>query len=545
MRIVPRYYQSDAVQAIDDYFIGGRGSNPLVVAPTATGKSVIIAMYIEKQLKAWPSCRFMMVTHNKELIEQNYEKLISIYPEVNAGIYSAGIGQRDTTSSAIFAGIQSVYNKSSQIGKIDVLMVDEAHMIPKTGNGMYQQFINALLELNPLLKVVGLTATPYRLIGGLLYQGKGRLFDGVCYEIPVRDMIDQGFMTPLVTPMEAMEAKFNLSDVPISGGDYVLHKLEAAVDKPDLIDATVKETIKHGVVRKSWLVFTTGIEHGTHVKDSMYVHGITCRLLTGKTPKEERAQILSDFKLGVFQCLVNVNVLTTGFDAPNIDMIVGLRPTKSTSLYIQMLGRGVRLFPSKVNCLYLDFAQNIIEHGPFDSPEVGGVLIENKGEGQAPTKSCESCGQDVHAAVKICPFCGFAFPPPEENKHSDFVSTLDVISSDQENERTYPVSSMEFHINRKAGSKDSCRVDYMKPNGVKSTSEYLCFEHDGFARRRAIIWWENVMPNHELPVTSMNAVIVLHMYGRTNIKSVTVSTKTKYKNVVRRKLNLPQEVTTQ
>lgn len=540
--IKPRDYQQDAVDAIDKYFIAQRGSNPLVVAPTASGKSIMIGMYLERQLKAWPQCRFMMLTHQQELIEQNYEKLVSLWPEVDAGIYSAGVGRKDKGNAILFAGIQSCYDKAEELGAFDVILVDEAHLIPKKGNGMYRRFIQDMTMKNPLLKIVGFTATPYRLDGGLLYTGKDRLFDGICFDIPVKMMLERGYITPLITPDQPLATQISLTDVPIRGGDYVQYKLEEQVNEPELIRNAVREIVYHGQSRKSWIVFAAGIDHAKNICDEIRSHGITCEYITGKTGKTERKQMLNLFKAGAIQCLVNVGVLTTGFDAPNIDLVAMLRPTNSTSLYIQMLGRGVRLADGKDNCLVLDFAGNILEHGPFDSPDIGKDKIKGEGTGEAPTRNCDNCGEAVHAALRECPFCGYLFPPPEKPKHRDFVSTMDVISNDKEGERTYPVSYLEFHLHRKPGSHDSCRVDYYNANDKKIASDFLCFEHPqgGFAHRNALTWWSNVMPDHALPLTSMNAAITLKQHARTRISAITVSIKGKYKQVIRRKLTLPK-----
>jgi DNA repair protein RadD len=532
-----RSYQKEAIDSIDDYFIAQRGSNPVIIAPTASGKSLILSGYITKQLKLYPDCRFMMITHRRELIEQNYEKLVLIEPNIDAGIYSASVGRKETSNSVVFAGIQSVYNKAQEIGKVDVIMIDEAHMIPKSGNGMYRQFLDEMLTINPLLKVIGLTATPYRLSGGILYEGKDRLFDGVSYEISVKYMLDNGYITPLVTPEAPLKGIVDTSNVPMNISDYVQYKLSEAVNKSDLVRKAVLEIIKYGEDRNSWIVFAVDIAHCINILSVLREYGINACMVTGNTHNKKREAILEDFKQGKIQCIINVDVLTTGFDAPNIDLIAMLRPTASTSLYIQMLGRGVRLHEKKKDCLVLDFADNIAAHGAFDSPIVD-CKSESLGGGQAPIKTCE-CGKEVFAGLKQCPFCGAFFPPPEKVKHSDFVSTLSLLTYDEEGERTYDVAYMTFNLHRKVGSKDSCKVSYHRESGKVITKEFLCFEHSGFAKNRACVWWSNVMPDHELPITSMNAVVTLHQHASYRINRICVETKTKYKNLIRRQLAKP------
>ena len=539
--ITLRPYQNDAVESIDKYFIGQRGSNPLIIAPTASGKSLIIGSYLSKQLSLYPHCRFMMLTHQQELIEQNHEKFC-LMSDVPASIYSASIGRKESEGSVLFAGIQSVHKKAQEIGKIDVIMIDEAHMMPKKGNGMYRTFIQAMLVINPLLKVIGLTATPYRLNNGYLYEGKDRLFDGVAYEISVKFMLENNYITPLITPDEPLTNCIDTSNVPTNAsGEYVEYKLSQAINAKSDNKAIVDQIVAHGKTRKSWLIFCQNIEHAEAIQEEIHFRGVSCELVTGKTNKTERKETLDNLKSGAIQCVVNVNVLTTGFDAPCIDMIVMLRPTKSTNLYIQVLGRGVRLDDDKEDCLVLDFVGNIAEHGAFDDPDVDTKQPSDTVEGgQAPTKQCEECGNDVHAAMRICPFCGFAFPEPEKPVHNGFVSTLDIISSDQPNQKTFNIARVDYHLHRKAGSPDSCRVNYHKHNDAVAAYEFLHFEHDGYAKRRACLWWASVMPEYPLPLTSMNAVCTLAIHARQRINAVTVTTNSKYKEVLKRRLQLPQ-----
>ena len=528
-----RDYQESAVESINKYFIAKRGSNPIVVAPTAAGKSIMIGEYCKRNLTQYAGCRFLMLTHQKELIEQNYDKLVNLWPEVDAGIYSASVGRKEASNQIVFAGIQSVYQKTAELGRFDVILVDECHLIPKNGSGMYKTFINAMKEINPLVKVVGFTATPYRLTGGYLYEGKDRLFDGVAYDIPVKVLLDAGYIAPLVTPAAELP-QIDTSGVDIARGDYVQHKLSKAACEGDIVERAVYQMFKHGKNRSHWLAFAVSIEHAEQIAKAVRLRGITCEVITGKTKKKDRERLLADFSTGAIHCLVNVGVLTTGFDEPQIKLIALFRPTKSTSLYIQMLGRGVRIHPSKTDCMVLDFAGNILEHGAFDDPDIGKQAQSTAGEGEAPTRECEQCGEPVHAAVKVCPFCGFNFPEPEKEPHSDIASTLPLYTT-VKGEMVYQIDQLEFNLHRKSGQPDSCRVDYLTNGRIRAT-EWLCFEHQGFALQKACKWWQAVMPEHELPFSSLNAVITLNLHARNRIEAIKVKRNGKYKNIVRRKI---------
>ena len=146
-----RAYQRAALDALPPYWANG-GDNPLIVCPTGAGKSVILATFVREALEAWPKTRIVSVTHVKELIAQNHAALLRWWPEAPTGIYSAGLNQRNTSARVLFCGIQSVHKRTRQIGFADLLIVDEAHLIPKTANTMYGRFIAGLREINPGMK---------------------------------------------------------------------------------------------------------------------------------------------------------------------------------------------------------------------------------------------------------------------------------------------------------------------------------------------------------------------------------------------------------
>lgn len=528
-----RDYQEDAVESINKYFIAKRGSNPIVVAPTAAGKSIMIAEYCKRNLTAYPNCRFLMLTHQKELIEQNFAKLKALWPECDAGIFSASVGRKEADNQIVFAGIQSVYKNPELLGHFDVILVDECHMIPKSGTGMYRSFLDGMREINPLLKMVGFTATPYRLSGGYLYEGKNRLFDGVAYDIPVKTLLEAGYIAPLVTPQNPLP-QADLTGVKKVGGEYVGKHLSTAVNQDDLVKNAVHQMWLQGQDRSHWLAFAVDIEHAETICKHVRLKGVTCEVITGKTKKKERERLLADFSNGAIHCLVNVGVLTTGFDEPRISLIALFRPTMSTSLYIQMLGRGVRIHPDKKDCMVLDFANNILTHGAFDDPEIGKQAQSTDGAGEAPTRKCEQCNEDVHAAVKACPFCGFVFPEPEKQPHSDIASTLSLYTTEK-GEMVYDIDDVQFHLHRTAGKPDSCRVEYLQNERIRA-KEWLCFEHQGWSLRKACNWWQAVMPDHELPFSSLNAVVMLTMNARSRIVQIKIKRNGKYKDLVARKL---------
>ena len=491
-----RPYQEAAITAIYGYFEKKSG-HPLVVIPTAGGKSLVLAAFTAGVLKTWPDQRILIVTHVRELIAQNYAEMIGIWSDAPAGIYSAGLGKREADARILFAGIQSIHRRAREIGHTDLVLIDEAHLIPGESNTIYRRFLDELQAINPRLKVIGLTATPFRLDCGMLHEGDNALFTDIAFEVSVRDLIDQGYLSPLIS--KRPKTRLDVSNVGTRAGDFIARDLAAAVDQDDITRAAVSEIIQHGHDRKSWLAFCSGVDHARHVAEEMNRQGITCGTIFGDTPKDERDAIIAAFKCGELRALASMGVLTTGFNAPAVDLIALLRPTKSAGLYVQMMGRGMRLAPNKDNCLVLDFAGNVERHGPVDL-----VRPKRPGEpsdGVAPTKVCPNCESIVALSAAACPDCGHVFPP-RVVKIAPTAATLPVLSSAEP--MWVPVQSLHYRQHIKPGGKPSLKVTYVC--GMVPHSEWICFEHTGFARRKAEMWWEERAPHRAVPHTVAEAL---------------------------------------
>jgi len=480
-----RPYQQAAIGAIYAYFEDHKG-NPLIVIPTAGGKSLVLAAFSEGVLKVWPDQRILIVTHVRELIAQNHAEMIGLWPEAPAGIYSAGLGRREADARILFAGIQSVHRKAAEIGHCDLVLIDEAHLIPVASATMYRRFLGELTAINPKLKVIGFTATPYRLDSGMLHEGEAALFTDIAFEVSVRDLIDQGYLCRLVSKQP--KTKLNIAGVGTRGGEFIASELQAAVDKEAITRAAVSEIITYGEDRRSWLAFCSGVDHARHVAEEFRSRGISCETIFGDTPKDERDRIIAAFKRQEIRALASMGVLTTGFNAPAVDLIAMLRPTKSAGLYVQMAGRGTRLAPGKENCLVLDFAGNVSRHGPID-------LVRPKrpgegGDGVAPTKVCPECDSIIALAASECPDCGYVFPV-REVKIAPTASTLAILSDLRD--QWVEVTSVAYRRHEKEGSPPSLRVEYHC--GLAIHREWVCFEHQGYARLKAEGWWQRRAPS--------------------------------------------------
>jgi len=396
---------------------------------------------------------------------------------------------------------------------------------------MYRQFLADAKVINPHLRVIGLTATPFRLKSGMIC-GPENILNRVCFEVGVRELIRDGYLCPLVTKAGINKADFDRLHV--RAGEFVADEVEDLMDQDSLVEAACGETVVYSKDRSAVLIFASGIKHARHIQRVLQdKHGVECGLVCGETPADERRRLLARFRgepvdadlFGQTQArlkyLVNVNVLTTGFDAPNIDCVAILRPTMSPGLWYQMVGRGFRLHPGKQNCLVLDFGGNALRHGPVDQlkmPDAPG-----HGSGEAPAKECPECQAVISAGYARCPECGYEFPPPERKKHDAKASTESVLSG-QVSESVYKVRDVLYSVHVKQGADENAprtmRVDY-KIGFYQFKSEWVCFEHSGYARWKAEMWWR-ARSFDPVPATAEEAVALANCGALAQTKSITV-----------------------
>jgi DNA repair protein RadD len=433
--------------------------------------------------------RVLLLVHVRELVQQDVNAILSVWPDAPIGIFSAGLKRRDSHQPITFASIQSVYRRAADLGRRDLVLIDEAHLVPRSGNGMYRTLLEGLRKHTPDLRVAGLTATTYRTDTGRLDEGEDRLFDKTVYSYGIGNGIADKWLSPLVS--KASRTEVDVRNVARRGGEFVASELETAADK--IIAQAVEEIVGMGRERRSWLCFCAGVKNAFKTRDAIRAHGISCETVTGKTPLPERDRILGQFKAGEVRCLTNVQVLTTGFDAPQVDMLAMLRPTLSTSLYVQMVGRATRLAPEKKNALILDFSGNVRRHGPVDDVS---VLPKRSGgkEGKVDVdsinaKECPECQFLVPCGVMTCHVCGYEWPRKEQKpKHEARAeSSLGILSTERTPPVMVPVVNWRFARHQKAGSHDSVRVTYIA--GLAQFNEWLAFEHGGYARSKAERWW--------------------------------------------------------
>ena len=247
-----------------------------------------------------------------------------------------------------------------------------------------------------------------------------------------------------------------------------------------------------------------------------------------KTLPAERNDIVNRYRNGDIKCLVNVAVYTTGFNVPSVDLMAFMRPTRSPVLYIQTAGRGMRLSPSKTDCLLLDFGQVVEVLGPIDQVH---IKEKKKGKGEAPIKICPECGAECHAAISFCPECNFEFPPHELDIEKT-ASNAAVLSTQLQAEN-HPVSSVFYYRHTKEGRPDSLRIEYMC-GLTKSFRQWMLFEASGRFREEACTWWRAHASNPQPPRDVTEALSRVNELKKP--KSIDVRRNGKYFVVVREEL---------
>ena len=386
-----RPYQKDAVKSVIQHF--RKTDDPaLLVLPTGAGKSLVIS-----ELGRIARGRVLVLAHVKELVEQNHAKYESY--DLKASIFSAGLGRKETTEQVVFGSVQSVVRNLDSFNdeNFTLLVIDECHRVSLEKESSYHKVINHLRSHNPSLKILGLTATPYRLGMGWLYQyhcnnkirtEEKRFFKSCLFELPLSYMIDNGYLTPPAM-VDAPVVFYDFSQLDTdSFGRYAekdlnhLLKQEARATKQ-----IITHVMKEAEQRKGVMIFASTVDHAREIMG--YLPEDEAAMVIGDTPGKERDQLIESFKQQKIKYLVNVSVLTTGFDAPHVDLIAILRPTESVSLYQQIVGRGLRLAEKKKDCLVIDFAGNRYN---LHSPEIGEPKPDSKAV--PVTVPCPACGHD-------------------------------------------------------------------------------------------------------------------------------------------------------
>jgi DNA repair protein RadD len=495
-----RPYQSEALAALDAHWNGGGGA-ALIDMATATGKSVVLAELMRRALARNARHRVLVAVHVRELVEQDVEALLSIWPGAPYGICSDGLDRRDHDHPIIFGTVQTLWRDAVLLGRRDLLIVDEVQLVPREGDGMYLSLIDTLRATAPDLRMVGASATCFRLDSGYLDRGHGALFERTVFSYSIRDGIRDGWLAPLSS--KATRARINVSGVGRRGGEFIPGELERAANVADIVEAAVAELIEQGKDRRSWLAFCCGVNHARAVAENVRRQGITCATVVAETPSDDRRAIFAAFRAGEIRCLTGVNVFSVGFNIPEVDLIALLRPTCSPGLLIQQVGRGTRKAPGKTDCRILDFSGNVRRHGPIDAIAVNGRTAASPGD--VLTKVCPHCQEENALAATMCRCCGHVFHAGERKaKHGAIADQVPILSGEKV---WLPVRHSEFRVHRKQADPHAAptlRADYL--SGFTPYSEYMSFEGSSGARYYAAAWWTAMGGKHPIPQSAADAI---------------------------------------
>lgn len=477
MTIEDRWYQEESSQALVDCIKDDNSVHPLVVAPTASGKTMIICKFIDKLITKKPDLNILILSHVQSILEQDHAA-IKRYFDYDAGLYSSGLDSR-TIKKITVAGIQSVWRKAKEFSHFDIVIIDEAHLIPVDGEGMYRSFLEAIK-----VTYVGVTATHFRLKSGYIHKGEGAIFNKIAYDLSSVEnfnrLTDEGYLSKLITKNTAL--KMDVTGIHKRGGDFKEDELSIRFDKDDITEAAVKEIIQYGKNYSKWLLFAIDIQHAEHIAEYLNKNGIKTIAIHSKMDADAG---IKDYKNDVYRCAVNVNILTTGFDEPRIDLIGILRPTDSPVMHVQMIGRGLRPHEDKEHCFIMDFAGNTKRLGPVNDVVIKTGGGKEKGEGEPITKSCPECDCEHHPTTKICDGCGYEFVFKTKLEHT--ASSASVVKEKAPLQKEWiEVNSVSYSLHQKQGAPDSLRVSYQC--GMTSFSEWICIQHSGFPKRKADHW---------------------------------------------------------
>lgn len=547
-----RWFQEEAISAPLEYYSQGNTGNCIIAMPTGTGKSFTMAETQRRFMAMFSGQRFINLTHVQELVDGNAETMRDIWPTAPVGIFSAGLKRKDTAHDIIYGSIQSVANCVEMFGWRDLCFIDEAHLVSPNDDTRYQFTIEKLRTINPSMKVIGYSATPYRLGQGMITDSG--LFNDVIYDCTSLEafnrLVEEGYLAPVIA--RPTDVRLDMEGIGISNGDFIQSQVEKAVDDQHILEPALRETVAWFLheKRRSGLVFVNSVKHVDEAAMILNKLGLPTVAVHSKMKPKERTANIEKWLRNEVAFAVNQNVLTVGINNPFLDLIADLQATVSTGKHVQKWGRGTRPFDwyklspkqrdkyanlighVKSNCRGLDFVGNVPRLGPINDP----VIPKRKGDkgGVAPIKICETeklvppakgCGAYNHASARFCDECGEAFvikPKVYGSAGTDEIIRSSVPESDAPQYETFAVDSAFYSAQKVKGDKTMLKATYVC--GLRSFSELKGFEHGGFAGKLARDWWRQ-RSGTEPPTTIAEALELNSLIARPSTITVWVNKK--------------------
>ncbi len=482
MQLQLRPYQAQSVYLLNRAI--NAGAHPLCVLPTGAGKSLVLAELLKQRDE-----RVLVLSHVAELLEQDAAALRNLAPELTQSFYSAKLKEKKLGTQVVFGSVQSVYRNLDDFHyPRRLVLIDEAHLCPRKSEAMYAQ----VFEHFSAATRVGFTATPMRLDSGSLVEGEGAWFDTVAHQVEAAELIEQGYLLPLTGIITEQQA--DLDGVAKRGGEFVAEEAQEAVMRTLSLSDAVAQACQLARKRKSWLVFAAGIKHANEIINELRAQRINAEMILGETESEQRSERIERFRNGEIRALVNVGVLTTGFDAPALDCIISMRPTMSQVLWQQILGRGMRLAVGKENCLLLDFVGNLERLGG------AGVVIETRDmrlpEAQEAAKLKRTNAK--RTARKAPTFFDASHRDP-------------MLSGETFEARVHKISYFVVPSRKQPGKRLMVAAYHLEDQFGRALSarQFVCVEYAGGARFHAVRWYAGRgVPAERVPFDAPAALVL-------------------------------------
>jgi len=539
-----RYYQRNAIDALHSWFDTKPEDPALIALPTAAGKTIIFSHFIKEVFHKNPKARFLIMAHRKELVAQAESKLKSVWPDAPVGVLAAGMKRFQHNAQILVASRDTLASpkRLEKVGKFDYMIIDEAHNVPPSSLTRYKKIIDTLSERQSM-KVMGCTATPYRMGQGYIYGNrKDHFFKGLAYSVSIPELIQAGYLCRLSAFAVNDNAIIDAGKVSLKfkGGDFREKELEDIA----MVDETIIEVISDWIDnaytkgRTASVFFCVSVLHAQKMTQYLKQHGINAAVVTGETPNQDRDKILADFESGKLHALCNVGVLTEGWDAPRTDCIALLRPTQSVGLYVQMCGRGMRLHDNKENCLLLDYGENVARHGCLDEVEPGESL-----PGRYKPKICASCNAINSPSAKECIECGQVFESTQSKvlwtkKEREVArrtkADRQAVLSDERKAsapKNKPITDIYASVVKSKNGSEYCQVVFTVKDEFFPKKMPLMFGHPT-AHNMAVRKWKKITTKWGSPSQPWMAAELINSGAFDTISEIIVQKQGKYENVV-------------
>lgn len=474
-----RDYQVQAVEKTIEAFRRGFARVMLELGPGA-GKSVIAAELANRAMTKSPEARVLVLCHVREILTQNRDALHRLNPDIRSSIYCNGLNQKDMSGPVVFASRDSIRAHQS-LPYFDLIIVDECHMVSNGKTSSYQQiFSNCRARY-----IIGMSATPYRLVGGKVY-GKKKPFEICSYRLGIRELVAMDRLSTYRFIQGSTSIRVGKSNREITKAEYEALGAKASQDE-EIKNA--RDWILSSMMHcKCVIIYCCSREHARRISEA--IPG--CAYIDGETKTKDRDTLIQRMKNGLQKFVANCNVLTTGTDIPICDGIVFLRPTMSASLYIQAIGRALRVFPGKEEATILELTDNLDRFGDITNPMDYSTAERDDislSLGQdAPTKECPECEMEVSASTRVCPYCDYMFIKPRENPVSPLVELK--------------VKSLSYKTITTRNGHDAILVTIHTDRGV--FTDWLNINHPNqWARRSGLAKWKILRSGEKITYVMM------------------------------------------